>query len=699
MIRLDRRSLLVAGGAGIGLVVAFSLWPREPGSPLAAAKGEQLFGPYLKVGRDGAVTVAIPQAEVGQGAWTGLAQIAADALGAAWEQVAVEPAPIAPDYANAFFDTRLTAGSTSVRAFEAPVREAASVARGMLVRAAAARWDVATADCIVGGGFVRHQGKVLAFAELAEEAATLSAGSAEGKLVSRLIGQPLSRLDLAAKSDGSMRFAGDVRLPGMLFAAARIAPPGGALTGFDRSAAMAQPGVREVVADSGWLATIGETGWAAEQALKAGAARFSGPAGADRASIDRALDEAMAGDGGTRIVERGDFDTIAGNARPLGATYRIAPALHDGLEPLTATARFAGGRLEVWAPVQAHDFARAAAAKSGAVEPSSVVLYPMPVGDGGGRAVEADAIPIAVVLAKRLGRPVQLTLSSFSSANQDRPRPPLLAKMAAMPSPSAGIAAWSARFVTAPGLEGSLSRLSGKPAELELPGAVPAYALPALRIEQVSANLPGRFGYMRGGRESLTNFANECFVDELARNLRAEPFAFRMAMLAGNPRLARALVLATVRAGWDGGATGSRMGLACGSAFGSHIALVVVAGIGPNQNIVVDRLSAVVDCGRAINPGLVRQQVEGGLLHALSLATVKAPEFVAGMPIARGFRASGYTGALAVPDITVELVPSHADPGGVSGLGHLVLAPALANAIAAATGRRLRNLPFDLMSA
>jgi isoquinoline 1-oxidoreductase beta subunit len=141
------------------------------------------------------------------------------------------------------------------------------------------------------------------------------------------------------------------------------------------------------------------------------------------------------------------------------------------------------------------------------------------------------------------------------------------------------------------------------------------------------------------------------------------------------------------------------MGLACGSAFGSHIALIAVAGVGADQRIVVDRLVAVVDCGRAINPGLVRQQVEGGLLHALSLATAKAPEYVAGMPIARSYRSARYGGALSVPDITVELIPSGADPGGVSGLGHLVLAPALANALAAATGRRLRNLPFDLMAA
>ena len=699
MIALDRRSVIVAGGAGVGLVVAFALWPREPASPLAAAKDERLFGAFLKVGSDGTVTVAVPQAETGQGAWTGLAQIAADALGAAWEQVAVEPAPAASDYANALFGTRLTAGSSSIRAFEAPIAAAAGIARGLLVRAAAEAWGVGPDECTVGSGLIRHGGKVVAFAEVAEAAARLPPAAPAGTLTERLKGRSLPRLDLPAKSDGSLRFAGDVRLPRMLFAAARLAPPGGALSGFDRAAALGRGAAVELIADSGWLAAVAGNGWAAEQALKAAAPRFSGPADADTAAIDRALDAAMAGGSAERLIERGDFDSAVGRARALGATYRIAPALHDGLEPLTATARFSGGRLEVWAPVQAHDHARDAAAAAGAVDPASVLLYPMPVGDSGGRAVEADAIGIVVALAKRARRPVQLTLSAAATRNHDRPRPPLLARMAAMPSPSGAIAAWSARLVGAPGLEAALGRMGGEAATLRLPGAAPPYAIPALRIDAVAADLPIACGYMRGGSEALTAFANECFVDELARNLGREPLAFRMAMLGGSPRLARTLVAATNAAGWDGGGAGSRMGLACASAFGSHIALVAVAGIGADQRIAVEKLFAAVDCGRVVNPGLVRQQVEGGLLHALSMATAKAPDFVAGMAVARGYRSVGIGNSLTVPEIAVEIVHGNVEPGGVSGLAHSVLAPALANALAASTGRRLRNLPFDLMAA
>ncbi|MEO6580455.1 MAG: molybdopterin cofactor-binding domain-containing protein [Sphingomicrobium sp.] len=684
---IDRRTLLIGGGAGVGLIVAFAAWPRRIGSGLTAAKGEQVFGHYLKIAPDGRVTVAVPQAETGQGIWTGLAQIAADELGAAWEQVAVEPAPASPVYRNALLKGRVTAGATSVRAFEKPLREAGAVARDLLIRAAAGKWDVHPAECDTADGFVMRGAERLAFGQLADAAARLKAGEPVLRRAGsgRLAGKALARLDLPAKSDGSLRFATDVRLPEMLFAAVRIAPPGGRLVGFSRAAAEASRGVKRLVVTNGWLAAVGDTWWAAEGALVAAAARFTGPADADDTSILDALGTAL--DTGERqsLFARGDYAEAVGGARALAATYRIAPAEHRSLEPRCATARLSGGRLEVWAPVQAYDEALVSAAKAAGIEVGAVVLYPMPVGDPSGRAMTNEAIPIAVELARRTGKPVQLTVSAKVSRNHDRMRPPMLAQIAALPSPSGGLAAWSGRFVTATGTD--------------LPGAAPDYAVPAMRIEAVGATLPIATGYMRGGTEALTAFANESFIDEMARKLGAEPFSFRMGLLGGNVRLAKALEAVATLGGWDGGAPGSRMGLAAVSAFGSHIALLAEAGIGPDQRIAVERLVAVVDCGRAINPGLVKQQVEGSLIEALALATSDAPEIVAGMAVAHLLRASGPTGAGRIPPIVVEVMPSRAAPGGVSGLGHVVLAAAVANALAAGTGRRLRDLPFDPMAA
>lgn len=672
-MRVDRRTLLVGGGIGVGLTVAFLAWPREEAVAPPTARGEQAFNAFLKIAPDGRVTVAVPQAEVGQGIWTALAQVLADRLGAAWEQVAVEPAPPGKVYVNPLLGERITAGSTSIRAFERPFAEAGAAARARLVAAAARRWGVSASDCTVGGGVVRAGARAAGFGELAEEAAGRDPGSNTGRLSARLVGTSLPRLDLPAKSDGSLRFAGDIRLPGMLFAAARLAPPGGRIVGFDRAAL---DGLAHVATD-GWVAVLADTWWAAEQALQRARVRLSGP------SVD--LDGALEGLEYRRLVERGDFASAVGLARALAASYRIAPAPHLGLEPLAATARWRGGRLEVWAPTQSYDRARDAAARAASLEPAAVTLYPTPIGDSGGRAADSDIIPIAVELARRAGRPVAVTLSPSVSHNQDRMRAPFVARMAAMPDPAGGVKAWSARFAVAG---------TAEPA-----GAIPPYAIETMRIDSAEAAVPVRFGYMRGGMEALTGFANESFIDELARALGREPSALRIGMLGHQPRLAQAIVGVTALAGWDGGGPGSRKGLAAAAAFGSYIALVAEAGIGEGQKVAVERLTAVVDCGRSINPGLVRQQVRGSLLHALSLATLRKQDIVGGMAVATSLRAQGLGPALAAPEVRVELVPSRAAPGGVSGLGHVVLAAAVANALASSAGRRLRTLPFDPMGA
>lgn len=720
---VDRRTLLVGGGAGVGLVVAWGLWPRRYGSALATRDEEQAFGHYLKIGTDGRVTVAVPQIETGQGVWTALPQIAADELGAAWESVAVEPAPASPLYDNPLAQEqgwleaveplrawrllgsgalRITAGATSVRAFERPLREAAATARAMLCQAAAARWRVAAAECDTQGGFVIHEGKRMPFGEVAEAAAEVTPPEQPALRIGRgkFMGQSLPRLDLPAKSDGSFRLGADVRVPGLVYASVRMAPKGGRLTGHDAGAARRTPGLLDLVATDEWLAAVAPTWWAAEQAVEAAASRLSGRAGADSAAMEQALTRALDGGEAQTLFEQGDIRAAVGSARPLSADYGAAPALHLGLEPLTATARFNGDRLEVWAPTQAPELARRAAAEAGGVRLSETMLYPMPVGGQGGRALEADAVPVAVALAKRLGRPVQVTLSRAQHVRHDKPRPPLLARMAALPNPAGGLAAWNVRLAGADGTRASMARLLGSSGEgfgpTSLQGAVPPYAIPHLLVEGVPVTLPIQSGYMRGEEHAAACFFIECFIDEMARTAGAEPLSYRMGMLSGNARLARAVSTAAAIGGWDGGGQGSSMGLACLSAYGSHIGLMAVANVSPEQKVEVSRLVAAVDCGRAVNPGLVRQQIEGGLIAGLAQATARAPQFHYGMAVAGSLQAPRLA---RTPQIEIELLPSTDALGGVSGLGFAVVAAAIANALASATGKRLRRLPLDPMSA
>jgi isoquinoline 1-oxidoreductase beta subunit len=705
-LRIDRRTLLVGGGVGVGLVVAWAAWPRRLGSDLTVRRGEQAFGNYIKVARDGQVTVAVPQAETGQGIWTALPQIVADELGAAWDNVAVEPAPLESAYANPLAESlgwpseiRMTAGATSVRAFEQPLREAAAVARMMLVGAAADRWDVSPDECETADGLVILGPRTFTYGELAEEAAERRPPRApvlRSDTRARLIGQPLQRLDGPAKCTGGMRFAGDVRLPGMLFASARLAPPGGRLTGFSSEAVERIPGVRHIAARDGWIAIVAETWWAAERALKAADANFTG----SRAPPDlRPLfDDALADGSPRRRFRRGNYESAVEGSRPLAATYFAAPSQHLGLEPLTATARFAGGRLEVWAPTQAPGLAREAAARAARLSESGVALYPLPVGAPSGRALEADAIPLAVELARRLKAPVQLTLSQSASQNHDFVSAGALARMTALPGDGGITAAWKMQVATADGMGSAIERMLDTGDKRMLirtaVNGIPPYAIPHVTIETVRPGLPFGIGYMRGSPQREFAFFTESFVDELARAAGMEPLAFRMSMLGTNGRLARCLQGAARLAQWDGGGPGSTMGIAGCSAYGSHIGLVATASI-EAQRVQVRRLVATVDCGRAVNSGLVAQQIESGLVWAIAQATVPQPEWVAGMPRARPVGGMGLPRIGDTPEIFVRLLPSDRPPGGVSGLGTTVLAPAVANAIYAATGKRLRSLPFE----
>jgi isoquinoline 1-oxidoreductase subunit beta len=699
-LKLDRRTLLISGGAGVGLVVAFAFWPHHLASDLEIGTNEQAFGNFIKVARSGRVTVAVPQAETGQGAWTALPQIVADELGAAWESVGVEPAPLGPAYANPMAKEegwpkgiRITAGATSVRGYERPLREAAAVARAMLVGAAADRWNVEPGACEAADGFVINGGRTFTFGELAEEAANRApplTPELRPAAKSRLIGQPLRRLDGPAKCDGSLRFAADVRLPDMLFAAVRMAPPGGRLKSFSREAMKRVSGIRHVAARDGWIAVAAENWWAAEQALKAADPIFSGQRGA--ADLRSLFDDALAGGEPQEWLSRGDYHGVTRGSHPLAATYYVAPSQHLGIEPLSATARVSGGATEIWAAAQAPGFVRDA------------TIYPMPVGEPAGRALEADAVPIATELARLLKRPVQVTLSQSASQNHDRLAPGALARMTALPGEGGITAAWAMRVATADGLGSALGRMAGSAAPDELgrtalDGAIPPYAIPNLRIEAVQTALPFVPGYMRGSPHRELTFFTESFIDELARAAGLDPLALRMALLGQNGRLARCLQAATRLAGWDGGGPGSVMGIAGCSAFGSHIGLVASASIGADQRVQVTRLVAAVDCGRVINSSLATQQIEAGLIWALGQATVASPEWVAAMPRARALGGLGLPRIGDTPEIVVEIIPSSAAPGGLNGLSTLGLAPAVANAIHAASGRRMRALPFDLTAA
>lgn len=730
---VSRRNFLIAGGAGVGLVVAWAAWPRTWAPNLPVAEGESVLGAFLKIGRDGVVTVAVPQTEHGQGVYTALPQIVADELGADWATVAVEAAPVNPLYANPlaartlfagvldrFPDgvvdeaarrgaLMLTGGATSVRMFEQMLREAGATARQLLCLAAAKRWDVPFEDCSTDAGFVVAGNRRLPFGALAEDAAkltppdelTLRIGD-EG----RLTGQPLPRLDTPAKVDGSIGYAADVRLPDMLFASIRQGPIGATrLVSVDKAAGERVRGVISVVENPGWVAVLATTWWAAEQALAAMHPRFETRGAPGDTSVATTLAAAF-DTPGYRFAEGGDVPAAFDGAKLIDAHYEAAPAFHAAIETPAATAHWHDDRLELWAATQAPGLVRAAAARAIGISPDAVTLHPMPVGGSFGEALELDAAVQAAMLAAVAKRPVQLVWSRGETLRRDRVRPPVRARLTARLAANGAILGWQTK-IAAPATGAMMARrLMGDDALVRLSralpaaadsyamaGAVPPYRLPAFAIDHHPVDLGWPAGHLRGGAHGYTAFFTECFIDELARTAGSEPMSYRIGMLGGDARLARCLTTAAALGGWDGGVDGSGQGVACHAASGSCIAVLAEARF-EGGRVKVDRLVAAIDCGRVINPTLVRQQVEGGMIFALAAATGTPPAIDGGMVTPQTLGALALPTLADMPEITVELVPSAADPGGVADISIAAVAPAIANALRAADGVRVRRLPL-----
>lgn len=743
---LTRRKLLVGGGVGVGLLVAWSLWPRRYQPNLRAAPGEHLFGSWLKIAEDGKVVIAIPQSESGQGVYTALAQIVAGELGADWRSVAVQPVPPSPVFANtllarewspaflplsAGFDADggpvastvnelaardmfvVTGGSSSIRQFEIPCREAGAVARVLLCQAAAARWDIAWEQCQTDKGFVTFGKKRIAFADLVVDAAALKPPSPiplHPSARNHLSGRDAPRLDLSSKVDGSASFAGDIRLPDMLYASVRGGPIGDTkLKSVNSKAASKIKGVVNVVKTNDWVAAVATNWWAANKALDMMSPVFSTTGRmADSGQIAESLSNAIAKGPGKRLVHTGDVEAAMSSEaanRIFKADYSVAAAVHAPIETRSATAEYRDGRLQLWMASQVPHTARLAAAKAIGIDANDVVLYPVMAGGSFDRNFDSLISAQIAVIAKEVERPVQLIWSRPEDFIRDHVRTPALGRMSAAIDREGRIAGLAVRVAAASTMRELANRMDGNSANdarlaaggefdvLAVDGATPPYAIPNLTVDHFPVTMPMPTGPWRGLAHSHNCFFIEGFIDELANKAGVEPLSYRMQMLVGQTRLARCLTGVATMAGWDGGVAGSGKGIACHSMRGSHIAVIVTARTG-ETGVRVERIYAMVDCGRLINPDLARQQIEGGIVFGLAQALGASTEYENGLPTARRLRDIDLPKSSDVPEITVEFIRSDEAPGGVSELGVPAVAPAIANALFSAAGIRLRELPL-----
>lgn len=692
-----RRSFITASAAaGGGLLL---------GLPAQAAGG---FAPnaFIRIDPKGAVTLIMPQQEMGQGIYTSLAQLLADELDVALSQVKVEAAPPSDAlYASPKGRMQMTGGSNSIRGFYTHLRKAGASGRAMLVQAAAQGWKVAPGACRTANGVVHHDpsGRKLGYGALASRAAALTPPKdpplkADKDL--KLIGKPVKRLDTPDKVTGKAVYGIDVAMPGLKVAVLTASPVvGGKLRSVDATRAKATPGVQQVVVLDDMVAVVGDHMWAAKQGMAALSVTWrDGPNGT--MNSQRIWQELRAASlrGGAVASDEGDVGKALKEGKRYEAAYELPFLAHAPMEPLSCTVHVTPGRCEIWTGTQTQTRAQKTAAEAAGLPPEKVILHNYMLGGAFGRRLDVDMIVKAVRIAQQVSGPVKVVWTREEDMRQDMYRPAYRNLMSASLS-KGRIVGWTHKIAA-----GSVSaRMSGKPLKDGLDrgsvdGAVElAYDIPNRRIEYVQAEPRAlRLGYWRGVGPNNTIFAIESFVDELARKAGKDPVAFRLAMLGKSPRLKAALELATTKAGW-GGALPKRVGrgVAIHDVFGAHMATVAETEVDEAGAVHVRRFVCAVDVGLMVNPDTVAAQIEGGVLFGLAAALYGNITVERGRVQQSNFNNYRVLRINEAPPVEVHLIRNREDPGGVGEPGVTAAAPSLVNAIAAATGVRLRRLPID----
>ena len=704
--------------------------------------GEVGLNGWVKIARDDSVIVAVPRAEMGQGIHTALAMLVAEEMDARWEQVRVEDPPENVVYRNVdilidslpfspeetgttadiahrvavklggVLGVLATGGSTATRDGWLPMRMAGAVARDLLLRAAVRKSGLMPGALIVSEGEVRRKdgSRVATFGELVDFVGDLSmmpAPPLKQPSAFKLLGKPQPRLDIPAKVTGTATFGIDVRLPGLLYAAVRNAPTfGGQASGFTVKGSLPK-GVETVVIVPGGIAAIGASWWRANKLLKEGidVQWQAGPEpGLDSATLWKRYEELM--ETGQPALTR----TLGNDGKPaktqtIEATYRAPYLAHTPMEPMNCTARVAKSGVDVWMPNQSPTLMRLAAAGTAHVRQADVTVHTTFLGGGFGRRAEIDLVRQAVTCALAVPeRPVQVLWSREEDIRHDYYRPMALARWRAELDVSQGaakLASVAKRQVAQSPSDQFGARAAGLPAQGKPEGNAvenPPYAFPFYRLEAVVADGSVPVGFWRSVGHSHTAFFDESFVDELALALKKDPFDFRRELLADKPRHLKVLETAAREAGWGQPLpAGSGRGIALRASFGSIVAQVAEVAVPDGQTLQVKRVTCAIDCGPVVNPAIVRMQMESGIIYGLSAALYGEITLAGGAVEQSNFPDYDAVRLADAPVMSVHLVDGGSSfIGGVGEPGTPPIAPAVANAVFAATGKRLRSLPLRL---
>ncbi len=714
---IDRRSFLKASlTAGGALLVTFSMPNGSRASEkFAIEPALPDFQPnaFIRIAKDGKVTVIVGQAEMGQGVLTSLPMIIADELEVEWANVSYEIAPAAAAFANPLLGTQATGGSSSVRAFFGPLRKSAATVREMLVSAAAQTWGVSADACKAENGKVLHvaSGKSVNYGDLLEAAAKI-APSANPKLKDpkdfKFIGKGIKRLDTPEKVNGKAVFGLDVRLPGMLYATVQRSPVlGGKVKSFDDAAAKAVKGVRNVIQLESGIGVVADSYFAARRGRQALKIVWDEGKMATVSSESILADYIDAEQKEKGLVAKTVGDAEAAKpkaAKTIEATY-FAPFLaHATMEPMNFTADVRADGADMWGGSQIQLVVKNQIAKAVGLAPEKVNVHTTLLGGGFGRRVGVDYVIDSALLSKAVGKPVKVVWTREDDVQNDFHRPATYNKLSAGIGVDGKPIFWHHRIVNPSIMAGLAPTVFGFPfpdgqlddSSYEGAHNLP-YQIPNLQVEWVRKETGVPIGFWRSVGSSHTAYTVECFLDELAAAAGKDPLEYRLSLLEKNSRHAGVLKLAAEKAGWaTKPAEGIFRGIAVAESFGSFVAQVAEVSVGKDGAVKVHRVVCAVDCGQVVNPDTIAAQMEGSIVMGLTAALYGEITLKGGRIQQGNFNNYKMLRMSEVPRIETYILPSNEPHGGVGEPGTPPIAPAVVNAIFAATGKRIRTLPIRL---
>ncbi|MCY1171676.1 Isoquinoline 1-oxidoreductase subunit beta [compost metagenome] len=697
---VDRRNFLKSSSAVTGgLLLGVTL-----GLPLTTQAAGMLYTPnaWVHIADDNTITLISARSEMGQGVYTSMPMLIAEELNVDIRRIKVAIAP--PDgkvYGNALLGgPQLTGGSTSVRDGWEKLRVAGAQVREMLVAAAADKWKVSASQLKAENGMVTGPGgKKATYGQLAEAASKLPVPK-EVKLKDpgefKIVGKPTKRLDTPAKVNGTAEFGIDVKLPGMVYASLEQCPViGGKVKSFDGAKAKGMPGVIDVVQIPDGVAVVADSYWHARKARETLAVQWDEGPGAsiNNASMLEGIRNAT--DKPLPLKAVGDADAvIKGAAKVVKAEY-VSPLLaHATMEPMNFTASYGNGKMALIGPTQWQDGAQGAVAKALDMKPEDITLRTTFLGGGFGRRIDLDFIVQAAQISKAVNKPVKLLWTREDDMTHDFYRPMSVHQLAAAVGPDGKPAAMTFRMVS----QSVTGRVFGLPPEAMDPlmseAALAPYEIPATRHEIVKHDSGLRVGYWRSVSHALNAFANESFIDELAAGAGKDPYAYRMSLLEKQPRFANVLKMAADKAGWSTPAPAGRFrGIALMEGYDTYMAQVAEISVKDKQ-ITVHKVTVVADLGRMINPDTVQAQIQSSIVFGLTAALNSQITLDKGRVQQSNFGDYPVLRMNEVPVMDITLVPSTEKPGGIGEPATALVAPAVANALFAATGKRVRQLPL-----